>query len=107
MWLSSGTYVYGSSASSARWPVHLMSVGIDGLLERSDAGAPIGVEEALAVLALAQVDIDELVDRIGDLVGRQGGTKDLAERGVGLAGAAERHLVELLAFLIDAEDADV
>ena len=59
-----------------------MSVGIDGLLERREAGAAEGVEEALAVLALAQIDLHQLVDRLGDPVGRQRRAQDLADLGV-------------------------
>src|SRR6185437_2559857 len=103
---SSATAVNGSSIGSPRWPVHLMSVGIDGLLERGDAGAPEGVEEALAIATLAQVDVDHVLDGVGDLRRRQRRTQHLAQRGVRLGRAAQRHLVELLALLIDAEDAD-
>src|SRR5690348_14799266 len=90
------------------WPSWtLMRIGIDGLLERGGAGAAVGVEEALAILAFAQVDLDQLLDGVGDLVGRQGGTEDMAQARVLFAGAAQRELVELLALLIDAQDADV
>src|SRR5437868_7313853 len=90
------------------WPPStLMRVGIDGLLEGGDARAAEGVQEALAVAALAQVDLDHLLDGLGHLVGRQGRAQHGAERGVLFAGAAQGDLVELLALLIDAQDADV
>src|ERR1700679_4292699 len=56
---SSTTAVNGSSAASARWPVHLMSAGIDRLLEGGEAGAAEGVEEPFAVFPLAQIDLDQ------------------------------------------------
>ena len=36
-----------------------------------------------------------------------GGTDDVADRGVLVGAAAERDLIELGAFLVDAEDADI
>src|ERR1700678_527302 len=96
---SSVTVVNGSSAAAALWPFHLMSVGIDSLLERGHAGAPEGIEEALAALAFAHVDVDQVLHRVAHLVGRQRGPEDLPQRGVGLGRAAEADLVEFLALL--------
>src|SRR4029077_13115475 len=103
---SSTTAGYGSSAASARWPVHLMSAGIDRLLEGGQSRAAEGVEEALAVLAFAQIDLDHAVDGVSDLVGRHGRAQHLAKASVRLGRAAEGELVKLLALLIDAQDAD-
>src|SRR5580698_168391 len=95
--VSSATAVNGSSAATAAWPVHLMSIGIDGLLEGGEAGAAEGVEEALAVLALAQIGVHQMVHRVGHLVGRQRRAQRLAQRGLRLRRAAEGDLVEFLA----------
>src|SRR6185295_18486428 len=96
---SSETAVNGSSAR-ANWPsASLIRVGIDGLLEGGDAGAPEGVEEALAVMALAKVDVDQGVHRVGHLVVGQRRAEHRADRGVLRARAAQGELVELLALL--------
>src|SRR5690606_27608354 len=106
-WSSSATKVKGSSVVVRPSWVSLMYVGIHGLLERGDAGTPECVEEPLAVLAFAQIDLDQLLDGLGDLLVRQGGAQDGAQRRVFGARAAQGDLVELLALLIDAKDADV
>src|SRR3990167_3883475 len=105
---SSDTWVNGSSARTkapSAWS--LMRVGIDGLLERGDAGAAHGVEEALLALAFAQIDVDQDIDGLGHAVGRQGRAQHGAYRRVLGAGAAQGQLVEFLALLIDAQDADM
>ena len=59
------------------------------------------------VLPQVEVGVDDRLDGVDDLVGGEGRADDVAERrGLG-GGAAERDLVELLALLVDAEDADV
>ena len=47
------------------------------------------------------------LDGVGDLVRAEAAADDLADRGVLVAGAAKRDLVELGALLLDAEDADM
>src|SRR4051812_17743402 len=84
-----------------------MSVGIDGLLEGADAGAPEGVEEALAVVAFAQIDLHQGIHRVGDLLVGKRRAEHRAYSGVFRARATQSELVELLALLIDAENADV
>src|SRR3989338_1289667 len=104
---SSATETKVLSAQRAPPLTSSISLGIDSLLEGLEAEAPIGVEEALAVGPDGEIGADQLVNGGGDLVGRQGRTQDLADRGVFRARAAQRQLVEFLALLIDAQDADV
>src|SRR5947209_20517704 len=94
---SSSTWVKASLASTMRSPCSLMSVGIDGLLERRDAGAAEGVEEPLALLALAQIDLDHLLDRLSHTHGRQGRAQHLAQGRLLFGRPAEGQLIELLA----------
>src|SRR6185436_5457390 len=85
-----------------------MSWRIDSCLERCPADAAEGVEEALFLVPLGDVHVDDAFDGIDDLVERDRRADDFAERRVRAAGrAAERDLVPLLPALIDAEDADV
>ena len=57
--------------------------------------------------ARSQIDLDDVLDGVGDLRERHGRAEQRAELGVFVGRAAERDLVEFLALLIDAEDADV
>src|SRR5215813_7340486 len=91
---------------SATLTPSLMS-GIELLLERGQAEAAIGVEEALALLAAVEIDIDDRLHRIDDAVGGEGRADDVADAGVLVGAAAEGDLVELLALLVDAQDADM
>src|SRR5918994_1989513 len=85
-----------------------MSWRIDTSLERRHADAAEGVEEALFLVTLGDIDADDTLDRIDDFVESDRRADHFAERRVRAAGrAAERDLVPLLAALIDAEDADV
>jgi hypothetical protein len=84
-----------------------LSSGIELLLEGSRADPGQGVVEALAVAALLQIGGDDAVDRVDHVVVGEGRADDLADGGVLVGAAAERDLVELLALLVDAEDADV
>src|SRR5262249_26961464 len=81
--------------------------GINPLLERLDADAAHGVEEAFLRLALFDVNLQQPRDGIGHFMLGDGGPDDRAERGVRAGGAADGDLVPLLAALIDPEDADV
>src|SRR3569833_2807165 len=80
---------------------------IDRLLERIEAEPAIGVDEAFAVLARAEIDVGHLFDRIDDAVLVEAGAGDAAESGILRTRAAEQQLVILGALTIDAEDADV
>src|SRR5512145_619841 len=85
-----------------------MSWRINTSLERCHTDAAEGVEEALFLVTLGNVHVDDALDRVHDLVERDRRPDDFAERRVCAAGrAAERDLVPLLAALVDAEDADV
>src|ERR1700684_4213604 len=90
---SSATWVNGSSASEKTPSARLMNVGIDGLLEGGDAGAPEGVEEALDALPFAQIGLHQGVYSVGHLVVRQSRTQRLADGGVFRPGAAQGELV--------------
>src|SRR3546814_9945160 len=63
---SSATAIQGSLATSP-----FLSSGIDGLLERRQTGAAIGIEEALVGLADAQVGLDQGIDGIDRIGGVQ------------------------------------
>src|SRR3546814_1354788 len=71
----------------------------------ADAGQ--GIVEALSLAALLQVGGNDVVDGLDHLVVGEGGADDLPERSVLVGAAAEGDLVEFLALLVDAEDADV
>src|SRR5262249_39191748 len=81
---------------------------IDALLERIDADPRDGIDEKL-VRPLAQLEIGggDVLDHVGDLAVRHRRTQNLAELGVLVGAAADRHLVIFLAVLLDAEDANV
>src|SRR6516164_3293592 len=104
------------SAVSARRPpstgsaatASVSSSAIEGLLERCLPEPPVGREEALlGTLSVAQIGVDQRLDRVDHLGAGEAVADDLADRGLLVAGAAERQLIELLALLLDAEDADV
>src|SRR5690348_12573981 len=99
---SSATWM---KASVAGWP-SLMS-GIELFLEGCLAEAAISIDEPLAFLAVFEIGVDDLLDRIHHLVGRESGPDDLTDAGVLVGAAAERDLIELLALLVDAENADM
>src|SRR5690349_2964668 len=84
-----------------------LMTGIGGLFERGHAEAAIGVEEAFAVLTFCEIDVDDALDRIRDLMLAERRAENVADAGVFRAGAAELELVELDAFLVDAEHADM
>src|ERR1700730_15474816 len=56
--------------------------GIDAILERLGADAPIRVDETLALAALVVVGRNQGIDRLDHLVGGHGGPADRAARGV-------------------------
>src|SRR5215470_3065705 len=102
----SGSSSFTNNQGSSTTPVALMS-GIELLLERLQADAPVGVEEALAVAAHMQVGVDDGLDRADDVGGAERWSHDVADRGILVGAAAERDLVELGAILVDAKDADM
>src|SRR3569623_1776401 len=55
---------------------------IDRLLERIEAEPAIGVDEALAVLARAEIDVGDLLDRVDDAVLVEAGAGDTTEAGI-------------------------
>src|SRR5262245_28886592 len=81
--------------------------GIELLLEGLEADAAIGIEERFAVLAEVQVGVDDRLDGADHLVDAERGADDIADRGVLVGAAAQSDLVEFLAVLIDAQDADM
>src|SRR5215831_4478223 len=108
-----------SAASSSRSQgsgasfLSLMMIAIHAFLEWIETGAPHDVDEALfGAFAPLQIDLDQLLDDIGNLRPRERGSDHLSHRG-GRAGtgqplvAADGNLVPLLAVLVHAEDADV
>src|SRR5690606_15444556 len=92
------------SLSPLRWlcgAAMASSVAIEGLLERGLAEPAEGVNEALILaLALAEIEVDQPLDGVGDLVGDEAWAEDFAD-GSGLgAVAANGDLVELGALLL-------
>src|SRR5262245_52517910 len=85
-----------------------LTSGIDALLERFDAEALDGLDEGFG-RPLAQLEIGGagVLDHAGDPAVRHGGTENRAQpRGV-VGPGADRHLIQFLAVLLDAEDPDV
>src|SRR5271156_5431634 len=95
-----------TNGSSTIWPA--LTSGIDALPEWFDAGSFDGIDEQL-VRPLAQLDIGggDILNDIGHLRVRHGGTDQLAKPGVLVGLAAERDLIKLLTIFLDAENADV
>src|SRR5258708_7859189 len=92
--------------SSMIWPA--LTSRINPLLEGIDADAGDRVDEKL-LRPVAQLEIGggDILDHVGDLPVRHRRTQNLAELGVLVGAAADRHLVIFLAVLLDAENADV
>src|SRR3569623_239202 len=80
---------------------------IDGLPEGLRAGAAHGVDELFAVLADGEIEVEHPLDGGRHFGGGQALADDLAQRGLLVGRAADGDLVEFLALLIDAQDADV
>src|SRR5579883_79641 len=100
---SSSTFVQISSTARPA----ASSSAIQSFLERRQANAPIGLEEAFAVISLSDVDLHDRLDRVDHLVIGEGVADDLADRSILHGRAAQRQLVIFLTLLIDAEDADM
>src|SRR5689334_11543466 len=73
----------------------LMSCDIHTFLERFDTEAMHRVHEALVVVAVVDVRVDEALDDVRHLVRGEGGADHLAERRVVALRAADRDLVPL------------
>src|SRR5690606_19012476 len=99
---SSPTVVKLSSTNSP----FLMSF-IEALLERIDADPAIGVDEALAILADADIGRDDGLDRVDDLILGEGTADNVADGRLFVRRAAQRHLVIFDALLVDAENTDM
>ena len=77
-------------------------------LERLGADAAHDVDEALGfAVAPVEIDLDQLLDHVGDFLLRHRRAEHFAERSVVALRAADRDLVELRALLVHAENADV
>src|SRR5450830_2047189 len=79
---------------------------IDMFLERRQAQALGRIDEALAFVAVAHVDVQQAADDFRHLQGRERWSDDLADGGVVALRAADRHLIPFATILVDAEDAD-
>src|SRR6266545_6060229 len=99
--------VTGSAGSASSAPVARSSSAIESLLEGLSPDASPRVEEGLPVGAIGEVGVDDGVDGLWHGLGAEAGADDGADRSVVLRIAAERDLVKLGAFLVDAEDADI
>src|SRR3990170_1069652 len=102
---SSSVATSGGSGKSA--PVARSTSAIESLLEGLSPHAPPRIEEGLSVAALGEVGVDDGVDRLRHRLGTETRADDGADGGVVLGVAAERDLVKLGAFLVDAQDADI
>src|SRR3954454_20722135 len=92
--------------SSAIFPP--LTSGIDALLEGFDAEALHRVHEQLfGPLAQRQISFHDVLDDVGDLVEFDAGADQIAECGTLVGAPADGDLVDLLAVLLDAENADV
>ena len=85
----------------------MLNGGIELLLERLEADAAICIEKALSVLPQAYIGVDQSFHCVRHIIVRKRRPDDGAERRRLRGVAAEGNLVEFLALLIDAEDADV
>src|SRR5436305_1196604 len=78
----------------------LMSCGIHAFLERFDPDSLHGVDEALVLVPGRDVRVDQSLDDVGHLGGRERRADHLAERGIDALRAADRHLVPLGTLLV-------
>src|SRR5512146_2132975 len=96
-----------SPLPATRSPVRRSSSAIEGLLEGRRPDPAPGGEEVFAIVAVGKIGRDDGVDRVRHGLGPEARPDDGADRRVVLRTAAERNLVELGTFLIDAENADI
>src|SRR5262249_36989454 len=111
-WPCSASSPAASAAMPASTPPTRSSglgfASIERLLERRGTDTAVGVDKTFAgIEPKAEIGIDDLLDGIGDLFRGEAAADDLADRGVLVGRAAERHLVELGALLLHAQYADM
>src|SRR5450830_478819 len=92
---------------SSMTSLFLMIRCIDAFLEEVDANTLIGVDEAFVFGTLFDVHVDQLFDHIRHGFLGKGRAEDFAQAGVTAGAATQGHLVELFAFLVHPEDADM
>ena len=80
---------------------------IDALLEGIDANTLVGVDEALVFGTFFNIDVDQLFNHIRHVVLGERGAEDFPQAGITAGTAAQRDLIELGAFFIYAQDADM
>src|ERR1019366_2645332 len=104
----------GSGSSSATWTnaspmiFPLLTSGIDPLPERFNAKPLDRVDEKfVGALPKRQIGFDNILDHVGDLAIGHGGADQGADHRVLVGTAADRDLIEFLAVLLDAENADM
>src|SRR5215217_4287782 len=92
--------------SSLRSGGLLCAVAVKRVLEGLRADAAIGIEEFLArIKAQAEIDIDDRLDRIRHLFRLEAASDDFANRGILVARAAERNLVQFGTLLFHTKQA--
>src|SRR5438445_7878881 len=85
-----------------------LTSGIDALLEGFDAEALHRVDEQLfRPLAQREIGFHDVLDDVGDFVELDAGADQIAKRSAFVGTAADGDLVDLLAVLLDSENADV
>src|SRR3989344_3337142 len=92
---------------SSTTSLFLMIRCIDALLEGVDANTLVGVDEAFVFGTLFDVHVDQLLDHVRHGFRGKGRAEYLAQAGVAAGAATEGNLIELFAFLVHPEDADV
>src|SRR5713101_6276387 len=104
----------GIASSSATWTnasvviFPFLTSGIDPLPERFDTKPLHGVNEKLVgTRAQCEVGLDNILDHVGDFAVRNSRPDQGADRGFFVGTAADRDLIEFLAVLLDAENADM
>src|SRR3990170_485875 len=104
---SGSSAVATSAASATSEPVARSTSAIESLVEGLSPHAPPRIEETLSVAAFGEGGVDDGVDRLRHRLGTEARADDGADGSVVLGVAAERDLVKLGAFLVDAQDADI
>src|SRR4051812_33343612 len=103
---SAPSSVTWANASSTIFPP--LTSGIDTLPEWFDAEPLHRVDEQLVgARTQRQISLDDILDHVCDLAIGNGGSDQRAEHGALIGAAADRDLVEFLAVLLDAENADM
>src|SRR5262249_12049550 len=104
----------GSGRSSPTWTKSSrvisppLTSGIDTLLERLDAKPLHRIDEELVgARAQREIGLDDVFHHVGNFLEFHRGPDQRAQFGVLVGASADRDLVELLAILFDAENADM